>query len=218
MITRLVLLLSLTLAAVPTPTILAGETWADAFRPKPTETAPTLSGERVKPKIGVRESTERIGIEEWSEQEPARNRYKIDSAERSTPRSGPGSGKPQTAGRSDLIAIPVQPQKPAVRAGVHWQAEPPPAGATILRNGYEIPPDQRTPPAAGYRIPVTPNVAGRGVPAPTFPGRAGLQYDPDHNCDRCGSAQYVWSGSGPVPGSHTHTCSRCGHTWYHGNK
>lgn len=52
-----------------------------------------------------------------------------------------------------------------------------------------------------------------GVPAPTF--RAGPAFDPDHRCDRCGTSQYVVSGRGPRPGTHTHSCARCGNVWWH---
>lgn len=44
---------------------------------------------------------------------------------------------------------------------------------------------------------------------------AGPQHDSDHTCDKCGATQYVISGRGPVPGSHTHTCARCGNVWWH---
>lgn len=58
----------------------------------------------------------------------------------------------------------------------------------------------------------------RSVPAPTtFRGRgvSNSSYDPDHNCDRCGTPEYVQSGPGPRPGTHTHTCRRCGNVWFH---
>lgn len=55
--------------------------------------------------------------------------------------------------------------------------------------------------------------AAPGVAAPQ-PFR-GLAYNPTHTCPSCGRAQYIISGSGPVPGTHTHTCASCGTSWYH---
>lgn len=54
----------------------------------------------------------------------------------------------------------------------------------------------------------------RGVPA-ARPFLTVPSYDPDHTCDRCGTAQYVISGRGPRPGTHTHSCARCGNVWWH---
>lgn len=39
-------------------------------------------------------------------------------------------------------------------------------------------------------------------------------FNASHSCPVCGRSQYVVSGRGPVPGSHTHTCA-AGHTWWH---
>lgn len=58
--------------------------------------------------------------------------------------------------------------------------------------------------------PVVQSVPARSVPATTF--RNG-DFDPDHQCNRCGRSQYVISGWLPN-GKHRHTCS-CGNSWYH---
>jgi hypothetical protein len=42
----------------------------------------------------------------------------------------------------------------------------------------------------------------------------GGNYDPDHQCDRCGTTQVViagWNGDG----THNHECPRCGNRWRH---
>jgi hypothetical protein len=99
------------------------------------------------------------------------------------------------------------------------QSAPPPRYPTPPRVRPEV-----APPARAERITAADGTvyelhpdgfyrAAPGVAAPqTFRGSA---HDADHNCDRCGAAQYVVSGRGPVPGSHTHTCARCGHSWWH---
>jgi hypothetical protein len=44
--------------------------------------------------------------------------------------------------------------------------------------------------------------------------RNGDNFDPDHQCDRCGRTQTVISGWLPN-GQHTHTCRACNYTWRH---
>ena len=44
--------------------------------------------------------------------------------------------------------------------------------------------------------------------------RGGEPYDPDHQCDRCGTSQFAierFNGDG----THSHVCRRCGHSWRH---
>lgn len=40
------------------------------------------------------------------------------------------------------------------------------------------------------------------------------EYDPDHQCNRCGRSQYRIAGWLPS-GQHRHVCSACGHNWIH---
>lgn len=54
--------------------------------------------------------------------------------------------------------------------------------------------------------------AAPGVAAPQ-PFRGPARHA-GHDCPVCGRSQYVISGPGPVPGSHTHTCA-AGHSWWH---
>ena len=53
---------------------------------------------------------------------------------------------------------------------------------------------------------------GEVKPSVASPFRSG--FHAGHDCPVCGRSQYVISGRGPVPGSHTHTCA-AGHTWWH---
>lgn len=59
-----------------------------------------------------------------------------------------------------------------------------------------------------------PVVAPEVAPARAVTFRNGDNFDPDHQCNRCGRTQTVISGWLPN-GQHTHTCRACNYTWRH---
>lgn len=69
------------------------------------------------------------------------------------------------------------------------------------------------PPAAAAAYYPQATYAAPGVAA--YPFRRGVGYNPSHRCPNCGRSQYVVSGRGPAPGTHTHMCGGCGTAWYH---
>lgn len=67
------------------------------------------------------------------------------------------------------------------------------------------------------KMPPTFTVTNRIAPEVARPKGVTFQrdnFDPDHQCNRCGRSQFVISGWLPN-GQHTHTCRSCNYTWRH---